>query len=100
MTVTTIKSDDARSKWRELLDTVFVNRDEAVVIERYAKPLAVLINYDTWQERRFTQREVQALLMAKEIELRGEPTISSEEHRARMQERYGNVTSPIQPGSK
>lgn len=94
MTVTTMKSDDARGKWRELLDTVFVNRDEAVVIERYAKPLAVLMNYETWQERRFTLREVETLMAAREAELRNGPTISHEELKAKIEGR-SNVASPV-----
>lgn len=94
MTITTMKSDDARVKWRELLDNVLVNRDEAVVIERYTKPLAVLMNYEAWQERRFTQREVEALMAAQEAELRNGPTISHEDLKAKIEAR-NNAAHPV-----
>lgn len=48
MTVSTIKSDDARNKWAALLDRVLGNQSEEVVIERYNRPLAVLVNYAAW----------------------------------------------------
>lgn len=47
MSVSIVKSDEARNNWRALLDKVFADRDE-VVVERYNKPLAVLVNYDVW----------------------------------------------------
>jgi prevent-host-death family protein len=48
MITTTFTSDDARKRWRDLLDMTY--RDDAeVVIERYNKPVAVLINYEQYQ---------------------------------------------------
>lgn len=49
MTVTTMKSEEARQAWRDILDSVYPG-DDAVVVERYNKPMAVLIGYDKWQE--------------------------------------------------
>lgn len=41
MTALTMKSREARSKWRELLDQVLTGND--VLIERNGKPIAVMI---------------------------------------------------------
>ncbi|MCP4426355.1 MAG: type II toxin-antitoxin system prevent-host-death family antitoxin [Chloroflexi bacterium] len=43
MKTNTISSDQARAKWRELLDTA-VSGDHTI-IERYGKPVAVLVPY-------------------------------------------------------
>ena len=42
MTITTIKSGDARIRWRDVLDQVFAGKGD-VVIERSGKNVAVLI---------------------------------------------------------
>jgi PHD/YefM family antitoxin component YafN of YafNO toxin-antitoxin module len=44
---TTMKSEEARARFRDILDTTIAGG--AVVIERYSKPTAVVINYDTWR---------------------------------------------------
>lgn len=43
MNVRTLKSDEARQSWRDLLDAVATGDD--VVIERYNKPVAALIAF-------------------------------------------------------
>ena len=90
---TTMSADQARINWRDTVDLAF--RGGEVVIERYNKPVAVVVNYDEWQQRRFTQREVEAIVKAKVAELRNEPTISHEELKARIAERYGDSTNPV-----
>lgn len=67
---------------------------------------AVMVSPDQWNamnaeletyrsERRFTKREMEALLAAKDIEARNEPTISHEELKAKLQERYGNAADSV-----
>lgn len=90
---TVLSADQARVNWRDMLDQAF--RGGAVVIERYSKPIAVVVGYDEWQQRRFTQREVDAIVKAKVAELRNEPTISHEELKARIAERYGDSTNQV-----
>ena len=46
-----ISSDQARAKWREVLDTAVAGKN--VIIERYGKPVAVIIPYQD-----YTQSEV------------------------------------------
>jgi len=43
MATKSISSDQARAKWRELLDTAVAG--DHIVIERYGKPVAVLVPY-------------------------------------------------------
>ena len=44
MNVTKLSSREARTKWRDVLDTID-NGTADVVIERYGKPIATLIPY-------------------------------------------------------
>jgi prevent-host-death family protein len=44
MTVQTIDSNRARTRWRDVLDTVTTGASD-IVIERYGKPVAVVIAY-------------------------------------------------------
>lgn len=51
MTCRILNSDDARTRWRDILDAA--NRGEDVVIARYGKPTAVVIpiaDYEALQE--------------------------------------------------
>jgi prevent-host-death family protein len=45
--VTTMKADEARVKLRDILDATIAG--DEVVIERYNKPTAVVVNYGQWQ---------------------------------------------------
>jgi prevent-host-death family protein len=65
MTVKTFKSDEARLKLRDILDDVF-RGDTEVVIERYNKPTAVVVNYDQWQALK-RQQQKDLLAKAKQI---------------------------------
>jgi prevent-host-death family protein len=47
----TLSSDEARREWRELLDNAMVRGGE-VVIERWNKPIAVLVNYEQRQKEK------------------------------------------------
>jgi prevent-host-death family protein len=46
MDIATIDSNNARAKWRNLLDTASAGED--VVITRYGKPVTAMINYDDY----------------------------------------------------
>jgi prevent-host-death family protein len=89
---TVLSADQARVNWRNMLDQAL--RGGEVVIERYSKPIAVVVGYEEWQQRRFTEREVEAIVRAKVAELRNDPTISHEELKAMIAER-AHVTDPV-----
>lgn len=48
MTTSVISSDQARAKWREVLDTAVAG--QRVIIERYGKPVAVLLPYAEYEQ--------------------------------------------------
>ena len=48
MAAKVISSDQARAKWREVLDTAVAG--ENVIIERYGKPVAVIIPYQDYAQ--------------------------------------------------
>lgn len=50
MAVMTIRSEEARNRFRDMLDTAVAGGE--TVIERHGKPTAVIINYDHWQRWR------------------------------------------------
>lgn len=47
MTNHTIKSDVARKNWRDILDDV--TSGDTFIVQRYNKPVAVVISYSEWQ---------------------------------------------------
>lgn len=49
MPTRTVSADTARDELRDLLDLLMSERDAQVVITRYRKPVAVLVNYATFQ---------------------------------------------------
>lgn len=51
MSTSVISSDQARANWRQVLDTAVAGQQ--VIIERYGKPVAVLVPYAEY-ERAFT----------------------------------------------
>lgn len=55
MTAKTISSDQARAKWRELLDTAVTGSH--VIIERYGKPVAVLVPYQDYVQQGVVREE-------------------------------------------
>lgn len=62
MEIITVTSEDARLHWRETIDAAYADK-QSVVIERYNKPVAVLLNYEAWQTT------LQSLQRLKELEL-------------------------------
>ncbi len=86
MSLLTITSSEARSRFRELLEKVFSGGTQ-VVIERYNQPKAVLVNYNEWLA---AQKALQAQLLAaaKGVEARedaaGIPLLSHAELKRRI----------------
>lgn len=73
-----------------------------VVLAQRSRPAAVLVSVEEWDriadalaERKFTQREVEAVINAYRQRAEGEPTISHEELKAMIAERYGHVADPV-----
>lgn len=62
MSIVTVTSEDARLHWRETIDAAYAEK-KSVVIERYNKPVAVLLSYEQWQAT------VQSLQRLKELQL-------------------------------
>ncbi len=54
--VKTMKSEEVRSQWRDVVDDVFANRAE-VVVERYNKPTVAIIPYAQWQAWKRERKE-------------------------------------------
>lgn len=48
MTTSVISSDQARANWREVLDTAVAGQQ--IIIERYGKPVAVLVPYAEYEQ--------------------------------------------------
>ena len=47
MTITMLDSNQARNKWREMLDRVLINNTD-VVITRYKKPVVTVVAYEDY----------------------------------------------------
>lgn len=55
MSIKTIKSEEARVKMRDILDEVTAGRE--IMIERYNKPVGVIVPHALWQQLKKLQRE-------------------------------------------
>ncbi len=64
MNVITMKSREAREKWRDVLDRVLRGGD--VIIERYGKPVAALISVQDYDELREEIDELRSIRSAAE----------------------------------
>lgn len=56
MTIQSYKSEAVRQNWRDRLDDVF--RGATIVIERYTKPIAVLIGYEEYERLKELESKV------------------------------------------
>ena len=63
MLTQTFTSDDARKRWRDLIDLAYADQTE-VVIERYNKPVAVLVNYEQYQTMKALLSELRVINQA------------------------------------
>ncbi len=64
MNILTMKSDEARNRWRDLIDAALAGGQ--VIIERYNKPMAVLVGYEQWQRMQRRLVELETLHEAKQ----------------------------------
>lgn len=67
MTIKTMTSEDVRIRLRDVLDDVHTGAE--VIIERYRKPAAVVVNYEQWQAWKAAQK-AELIAEAKENLLR------------------------------
>ena len=86
MTIETFKSEEARSRWRDVLDIALTGG--RVIVERYAKPQAVILGYKQFSDlmRRVEELEAwQAAQRIKEgIETGQTSIVTLDQHKARM----------------
>jgi antitoxin (DNA-binding transcriptional repressor) of toxin-antitoxin stability system len=73
MSVSTIKSDEARNSWAALLDRILSNQKEEVIIERYSRPHAVLVNHTAWDR---LKKAHAAMLASRSAEMDSDPSMS------------------------
>lgn len=105
-----VSSEEFRTKWGATLD--IAQTGGSVVIERFGRPVAVLVNYEEWKnqsDRRkapadpqsggdngglfLTHQELAILLRARSIAERNEPTVPSQILRQQVLEAIGNAES-------
>jgi prevent-host-death family protein len=72
MTIMTVTSENARLKWRETIDAAYADK-KSIVIERYNKPVAVLMNYEHWQ--RLRALEIAQLTRQRYEEMKHNPSL-------------------------
>jgi PHD/YefM family antitoxin component YafN of YafNO toxin-antitoxin module len=91
METVTFKSYDAHRRWRDMMDAALTGKQ--VVIERYDKPQAVLVNYEQWQRDQAKLKEFEALAEVRRIRAKlaaGEMgTVSSDELLRLLGEKFG-----------
>ncbi len=87
MIIETFKSEEARSRWRDMMDTALIGGK--VIVERYNKPQAVLIGYtqfNAMSERLETlEAWAEAQSIDKTIESGQSQVVTFEQHKAKMQ---------------
>lgn len=84
--ITTMKSDEVRNSFRDVLDTV--QNGSTIVIERYNKSIGVLIPIEQWQSYQQIQAAISEAKTAIERRRTGESQLtSSEEMKRLMQEK-------------
>lgn len=52
----TMKSEEVRSQWRDVVDDILANRSE-IVVERYNKPTVAIVPYAQWQAWKRARKE-------------------------------------------
>jgi PHD/YefM family antitoxin component YafN of YafNO toxin-antitoxin module len=91
MEAMTIRSEEARSQWRETIDAAYVDKKD-VIIERYGKPVVTMVAHAKWQRILIRLAELEfAARAAKDYEdMRADPSlIVSEEEYDQILKREG-----------
>lgn len=71
MAILTLKSDEARIRMRDILDEAVAGRE--VLIQRYDKPVAVVVPYELWKALKIAEAYTEAKQILAKIK-RGEST--------------------------
>ncbi|MCA9945982.1 MAG: type II toxin-antitoxin system prevent-host-death family antitoxin [Anaerolineales bacterium] len=87
-----MSSDEARSKWREVLDTAVAGNQ--VVIERYGKPVAVIVPHAEFTQTATEENVVQEA--AAIYQTRDWETVKAE-LLAELKQELMNPPSPVEP---
>jgi antitoxin (DNA-binding transcriptional repressor) of toxin-antitoxin stability system len=77
-----VNGEQARNRWRDMVDHAFKGGE--VIVQRYDKPVAVLVNYDAWQ---IWKKQRIAFLMAQSAEIDAGNFFTHEQVLAGMRER-------------
>jgi PHD/YefM family antitoxin component YafN of YafNO toxin-antitoxin module len=65
METVTFKSFDARRHWRDMMDAALLGKH--VILERYDRPQAVLVNYEQWHKDQARLKELELLVEAQRL---------------------------------
>ncbi len=96
MSVLILKSDEARQQWRTVLDKAMMG--DQVVVERYARPEAVIVGYSQYNKMRERLEELELMLdvrTAKEKEKAGETKPISHDDLKRLLIERRNPGNPL-----
>ena|SRR5437016_5098048 len=103
MQIATFKSDEARSRWRDMMDIALTGG--RVIVEWYRKPQAVLVGYAQCNEMAQRLQALEAWAEAQRlnqaIESGEAQVVTFERHKAKMQAKgatYG-IGDRVQPRS-
>ena len=77
MTLMTVKSDEARIRMRDILDEAVAGRE--VVIQRYNKPVAVVVPYELWKALKIADAFTEAKQILAKIKHGESQWVSSDE---------------------
>lgn len=91
MSMMTVKSDEARTRMRDILDEAVAGRE--VVIQRYAKPVAVVVPYELWKALKVADAFTEAKQIPAKIKRSESEWVSNDEVvRAVLAKRHERVT--------
>ncbi|MCX6050242.1 MAG: type II toxin-antitoxin system prevent-host-death family antitoxin [Chloroflexi bacterium] len=77
MTIMTVKSDEARIRMRDILDETVAGRE--VVIQRYDKPVAVVVPYELWKALKIADAFTEAKQILAKIKRKESQWVGSDE---------------------
>ena len=77
MATTTLGSEEARMKWREMIDSAYADKKEIVIV-RYGRPIVTIVNHATWEAQKRRLEELEMLLLHKErmTEMEADPNLA------------------------
>jgi prevent-host-death family protein len=66
MAIQVMKSDEARTRWRDVLDTATAGETD-IVIERHGKPTATIVNYEQYLQAKAILEELRTIQEADKL---------------------------------